>query len=114
MRTADALTARGHLRTERLWCSDPEDAPRTATEGTWGFAAEEVCQRIAFMCPKCRRRHVVLNVTLVREVLKAIVEGTGEVVLGQPRGTLAPALRYAERLPNRGKARAWGNHRQAS
>ncbi len=35
--------------------------PAYRHRGHLGFAAEEVCQRIAFLCPKCRRRHVVLN-----------------------------------------------------
>lgn len=93
------------------WGTVPKDAPCTATKGTWGFAAEQVCRRIVFACPKCGRRHVVLNVTLVREVLKAIVEGIGEVVLGQEKGIVGAAPRYAERCPDRGSARAWSTRR---
>jgi hypothetical protein len=64
--------------------------------------------RQQFRCPKCKRSYPFLNVTLVRMVLQAIADGTGEVVFGQPAGTHPTSPRYVERLPNRGTARAWG------
>jgi hypothetical protein len=84
--------------------------PRTAALPHPGF--EHVWDRQTFRCPRCDRSVTVLNVTLVRGVLEALAEGTGEVVLGQPRGTHTVAPGYAERLPDRGTVRAWHSRRQ--
>jgi len=69
--------------------------------------------RQTFACPKCRARHRMLNVNLPREVLTAITDGTGEVVLGRGKGSRPASARYVKRSPDRGSARASSSHRGA-
>jgi hypothetical protein len=51
-------------------------------------------RRQAFLCRRCGGHHRVLNVTLVGAILRAIADGSGEVVLGWSRGMDSPAARH--------------------
>jgi len=72
---------------------------------------ETAASRQWFPCPHCQARHRALNITLLREVLGAIADGTGDVVLGQPKRTQRAAPRHVERPGNSGSSRAWSTRR---
>jgi hypothetical protein len=79
----------------------------TRRQGLFGDAAS----RQTFDCPKCRASHPFLARTLLRKVLRAIADRTNEVSLGEAAGNPASATRYADRIADRGRARAWSSSR---
>ncbi len=85
----------------------PEFQPYPAVAPGVAILDNPVAARQAYCCPRCGARHVRLNVHLVRAVLRAVADGTGEVVLGGAVGTHPAVPRYAKRIPDRGPAWVW-------
>jgi hypothetical protein len=62
-----------------------------------------------YRCKKCGREFPTLHVSLLRTWLNAVIRADREIILGAP--TRGARRSYAERIADRGSARAWSSRK---